>query len=161
MYNSYGGDLPATVFRKVMGYALQGKEYRDFPAYSPSGEAKDIVKTGEKPASPSPTPSPTDSPTPEAEETPVAEETPDVVSTPQPAEDGRSYLLPETLDPELPDLSPSKVDPISIVTPAPLPDSFSPQGGTERGGGQIPQDSPDLSAPPLPGEVKLPPVESE
>lgn len=155
MINSFGGDLPATVFRQVMAFALQGKERKEFPAYTPGGQARDIVKTGETPSpSASPSASPTDSPTPEVEETPVLEETP-VGATPTPVPDGRSYLLPETLDPELPDVSPEgPADAVPLVTPAPLPDDFPPAGG----GGQ---DIPEVSAPPVPGEVTLPPVETE
>jgi penicillin-binding protein 1A len=153
MINSYGGDLPATVFRLVMGFALQGREPRDFPAYTPSGQARDLVKVGETP-SPSASPSPTvsASPTPEVEPSPRDEETPVANASPTPVDDGRSYILPETLDPTLPDPG-AGVEPVPLVTPAPLPDDFQPPAG----GREIP----DVSAPPLPAEVTLPSLETE
>ncbi len=161
MYNSYGGDLPAAIFRQVMGNALHGKEYRDFPTYVPNGNAPDIIKTGEKAApSGSPSPSPSISPTPEATETPLVEETPLVGDSPTPARDGRSYILPETLDNSIPDVAPGTTAPQPFVTPAPLPDSFPSQEGTGQGAGGNPS-LPDVSAPPVPGEVKLPAVEVE
>lgn len=157
MYNSFGGDLPATVFRRLMSFALEGKEPRSFPGYSPSGSARDLVKAGETPtASPSPTLSPSASPTPEDSPSPTSEETP--LASPTPVVDERSYLLPDTLDPSLPDLPAGELDPLPLVTPAPVPDSFPPPRGT-AGGDEL-SSPPDLSVPPLPGEVILPPVES-
>jgi 1A family penicillin-binding protein len=159
MYNSYGGDLPATVFRQVMGYVLQGKEYKDFPAYTPSGgEARDILKPGETPT-PSESASASASPTPEASQTPLAEETPLATASPTSGQDGRSYLLPETLDHDLPDLPPMQTAPMPIVTPAPLPEEVPSQGGSASGASQ--PEIPDVSAPPVPAEVKLPNLESE
>lgn len=43
MWRSYGGDLPATIFREVMTYALRDKKPRDFPAYeAPRKKSKDV-----------------------------------------------------------------------------------------------------------------------
>jgi penicillin-binding protein 1A len=160
MINSYGGDLPAAVFRQVMGYALQGKEHREFAAYTPSGDARDILKPGETPSpSASASASASASPTPEASVTPIVEETPVASASPTPIQDDRSYILPETLDGNLPEVTPGngEPDPVPFVTPAPLPEPIP--DGTGQGGGST--DIPDISAPPMPGEVKLPSLEVE
>lgn len=152
MYQSFGGDLPARIFRLVMGYALQGKEPKDFPPYTPSGEAKDIVKSGEKLTSPSATPEASSSPEVEATETPGVSETPHDASTPRP-EDGRSYLLPETLNPEPP--TPPSSEPRPLVTPAPLPDLMPTPANLEPGSMEVQE----IQAPPIPGEVQINPME--
>ena len=157
MYNSYGGDLPASIFRQVMAFALEGKEYRDFAQYVANGDARDILKPGESPT-PDASASASVSPTPEASETPIMEETPVAGASPSPVEDGRSYILPETLDPGATELPPVDPNPMPVVTPAPLPDEVPPPGGTDGGGGQNVQ---DVSAPPMPGEVTLPPLETD
>jgi penicillin-binding protein 1A len=159
MYNSFGGDVPATVFRQVMAFALEGKEYKEFAQYVASGDARDILKPGESPT-PDASASASASPTPEETETPFPEETPVASASPSPLEDGHSYILPETLDNDAPELPPvDGVDPMPLVTPAPLPDDVPPPGGTGGGPGQ--NDLPDISAPPQPGEVKLPSLETE
>lgn len=152
MVSSYGGDLPATVFRRVMEFALHGKEPKNFPPYNPTGETQDMLGEGET-ASPSPSPTVT----PEEEEQ-LEEE---VLPTPEPSsefepEEGKSYLLPETLDTEAGQEQPSSQgEPMPIVTPAALPDDFSSQGGNRQGEGQ---DSIEVnSQAPPPTEVVLPP----
>ena len=154
MYRSYGGDLPATVFRRVMGFALQGKEVKNFPAYNPSGETQDLLGEGE-----TATPSPSPTLTPEDEE----ETEEEILPTPEPtaeleSEEGKSYLLPETLetDPIYQEHeASSQQEPVPIVTPAGLPDDFSSQGGNNQGYGQ---DSLEVnSQAPPPTEVVLPP----
>ena len=152
MYESFGGDLPARVFRLVMAYALEGKEPKDFPTYTPSGEAKDIVKSGEKLASPSATPDASATPEVEATETPYVEETP--LATPTPVSgDGRSYILPETLEPTPPAPPQGGLDP--IVTPAPLPELMPNPGGLDPGTTEVQ----GIQAPPIPGEVQFQPTE--
>lgn len=65
MWTSYGGDLPATIFREVMGVALEGVKPASFPAYvPPKKKGKDAVTAAEA------TPEPEETPTPEPEETP-------------------------------------------------------------------------------------------
>ncbi len=158
MINSFGGDLPAGIFRQVMGYALQGKEFREFPVYTPTGEARDIVKSGEKPApTASASPSVSASPSPEVTETPLIDETPVASASPSPLEDGRSYILPETLNQDLPPVQTDDPEPLPLVTPAPLPPDFAPPGGNPPGQTELPE----ISAPPVPGEITLPPVETE
>lgn len=161
MYRSYGGDLPATIFRRVMSYALEGKKKESFPTYQSDASSPDFLKPGE---TPSPTPTPTGSPTPEADEEPVEEAfevEPEVVepeeASPVPeaspvfeAPAGKSYLLPNTLNQEA---SPVESESIPIPVPikeesipprsapveeyvpevesAPLPEDFSSSGGTE------------------------------
>ena len=170
MYRSYGGDLPATIFRQVMSFALEGKEYKDFPAYTPGTEgAKDVLSGGETPK-PSGSPSPEASATPEVEETPQATETLLPESNPTPGA-GDSYLLPETLDPAGPGARPqpkpaftpaAALQPKPLVTPAPLPEDRAPPKPRI----EIPADSvdlpsvPDISEPPPPSEVKLPSLET-
>ncbi len=148
MYQSFGGDLPARIFRLVMGYALQGKEYKDFPTYTPSGEARDIVKSGENLPSPSATPDVSASPEVEATETPQVSETPQDSLNPR-SEDGRSYLLPETLNPELP--TPPGSEPRPLVTPAPLPDLMPTPASLEPASMEVQE----IQAPPIPGEVQI------
>lgn len=163
MIASFGGNLPARVFRQVMAFALQGKEYKDFPTYTPNGEGRPILKPGDTPSpDASASPSASASPTPEEEETPVLEETPAASASPTPMRDGRSYILPETLDPSLPDPQPRDPDPMPFVTPAPLPEDFPAPGGIDppaQGAGST--DVPDVNAPPMPGEVKMPNLENE
>lgn len=162
MYSSYGGDLPATIFRLVMGHALTGKPYRDFPAYTPTGKAPDILKQGDS-VSPSPSPDATDSPTPDLSPTAALEESPSASPSPTELIDEKSYLLPETLDPELPPAGKTQGGergdkpeslPQTIVTPASLPDSVPTPIDVESSERREPS---SLDAiPPVPREVKLP-----
>lgn len=155
MYESFGGDLPARIFRQVMGYALEGKEPKDFPAYTPTGEAKDIVKSGESMASASPTPDASATPEVEATETPYVAETPGVAPTTV-SGDGRSYILPETLEPPKTEPPPVQKDPVPFVTPAPLPESYSTPSAPEPGSTEVQ----NIQAPPMPGEVQINPGEA-
>jgi len=153
MYRSYGGDLPATVFRRVMTFALQDMSKKSFPAYQPPDEAPDLLKKGEE----TPTPSPSASPETEEVapvETPV-EEAP--VSGEFEPPSGKSYLLPNTLEPET-EPAPEP-QPEGVVTPAPLPDDFSSEGGNEQTGSQ--QSFEENSVAPPPTRVALPPPEME
>ena len=161
MIASFGGNLPARVFRQVMIFALQGKEYKDFPAYTASGEARPILKPGDTPSpDASASPSASASATPEATQTPIMEETPVASVSPTPLQDGHSYILPETLDHSQP-APPSSDNPMPVVTPAPLPDSSRPGvGGPPRQDTDSPK-VPDIDAPPIPGEVKMPSLENE
>ena len=158
MYRSYGGDLPATVFRRVMTYALRDLVPKAFPSYQPPSDAPYLLKEDEETASPSPSASPEETPS----EVELVEETEGEAVEGDAAEfqapDGQSYILPETLEGEPGDQgyeSPeSSGEPMPIVTPAPLPDDFSSQGGIETGGGQyVEQNS---KAPPA-TRVVLPP----
>ena len=169
-YRSYGGDLPATVFRKVMGKALEGLKPLAFPEYQPEQDAPDLLNAGE-----SPTPTPSASPgdlmeledlgeLPEFEDTTEPQPTPTFQPPP-----GKSYLLENTLEPKPSSTpwapakksgEPVAEEPLPVVTPAPLPDdNFSYQGGNRSSQGQsIEENSP---APP-PTEVVLPaPTEME
>jgi len=158
MYRSYGGDLPATVFRRVMTFALKDMPPKDFPTYQPPDSSPDLLQKGEE-VSPSPSASPEETP---AEVEPVEEETEEV---PEETEgefvppEGKSYLLPETLDQseggtEFIVSQPAGSVPEVKVTPAPLPDDFSSPGGIEEQSGQfIEQNS---QAPPA-TRVVLPP----
>lgn len=158
MYQSYGGDLPATVFRRVMTEALKGLEYRDFPSYQAEKGGPDFLS-----ASASPSQTPSASPT-GAEETPEPEvtETPgDLEPTPAyTPPDGQSYLLENTLDPANPKPGGGEglTNPNPVVTPAPLPDDFSSQGGNSGEGGQVFEEN---SADPPPQRVELPKPEME
>ncbi len=157
MYQTYGGDLPATVIRRVMAEALHGLEYRDFPGYQAEGQGPDFLSAS---ASPSPTPSvsPTDveeTPEPEVSETP-GELEPSPTFTPP---DGQSYLLENTVEPSEPrSIGDGVPGPEPVVTPAPLPDDFSSQGGNNGGAGQIVEES---SVAPPPQRVELPKPEME
>lgn len=157
MYQSYGGDLPATVFRRVMGFALRGLEYKDFPAYQAVKDAPDFLNEKESP-SPTPSASPTgveETPIPEISETP-AEITPSPSYSPP---DGESYLLENTLEQSSPGNGTGSHDsPDPIVTPAPLPDDFSSSGGNRGVGGQNIEDN---SAAPPAQQVELPRPEME
>lgn len=119
MYRSYGGDLPATVFRKVMTFAHEGKKVKEFRPYVPSKDkARDILKAGEVPKA---TPTPAATVVVEPEPEPVPELIP---AEPQPAftpPPGKSYLLPETLEPAPAPEPVYEPEPVPIVTPAPLP----------------------------------------
>lgn len=158
MYQSYGGDLPATVFRKVMTYALRGLEKKSFPSYEPEKNAPDFLSEKEK-ASPTPSASPTG-----VEESPEPEETGEPVDVlPTPAftpPPGKSYLLENTLDHNGAESGreTNSDSPEPVVTPAPLPDDFSSQGGKSGGGGQHVEDN--SSAPPA-HRVELPKPEME
>ena len=137
MYRSYGGDLPATVFRRVMTFALSGKSKKEFAPYQPPDESPDLVKEGE--ATPSPSASPLEVEEVEPVEEPELIE--DEASEFEPP-DGKSYLLPDTLEsapepePVFTPEPPSSREPIPVVTPAPLPDDFSSEGGNWSGRGQ-------------------------
>lgn len=120
MYRSYGGDLPATVFRRVMTFAHKDLKPRDFKPYVPSKDkARDILKAGE-----APTPTPTPSGTPVVVETP-SEPLPELTpAEPQPEftpPPGKSYLLPETLEDGPAPEPVYEPEPVPIVTPALLP----------------------------------------
>lgn len=102
MYYSYGGDLPATIFRRVMTALHQDKKIPSFPEYRPSGATpKNFYSESDLPK--------VEPETVEATPEPVSE---DLEPEPQPedpdddrdyqAPPGRSYLLPNTLDPDLP-----------------------------------------------------------
>jgi penicillin-binding protein 1A len=155
MHRSYGGDLPATVFRRVMTYALQGMKAKDFPRYEPTDGAPDLLKKGET-LTPSPSASPAGETT-EAEEAAVAEPT----ATPAlEVPDGKSYLLPDTLDPDSSsNPAPQSRKPVAgseprpVVTPAPLPEDFPSQGGIDEAERQFLEK--DSTAPPA-TEVVLP-----
>lgn len=99
MVYSYGGDLPATIFRRVMGEIHQGRQVAGFTPYSASNNGpRDFLKAAEVPP---PTPEVEPDPVPELVEFEVEPEyvPPQREYQPPP---GRSYLLPNTLDPELP-----------------------------------------------------------
>lgn len=66
MWRSYGGDLPALIFKRLMVVAHQGKKSRDFPTYRPKKETVDVGAVA------SPTPVVVSTPTPEVETTPDA-----------------------------------------------------------------------------------------
>lgn len=149
MYQSFGGDLPARIFRLVMGYVLEGKEYKEFAPYTPSGEAKDIVKSGEKLATASPTPEATTTPEVEASQTPEPAEEPQPSPSPE-LVDGRSYLLPETLDPPS-GAGPGVSEPRPLVTPAPLPEVIPPPAGMEPPSMELPE----IQTPPVPQEIEF------
>jgi len=158
MYRSYGGDLPATVFRRVMTFALRDLTPKAFPEYRPPSDAPDLLNKDEKTASPSPSASPEETPS----DVELVEETEAETLEGDSAEfqppEGQSYVLPETLEGEPSqegyEFSETNGEPMPIVTPAPLPDDFSSQGGIDNGGGQyIEQNS---KAPPA-TRVVLPP----
>lgn len=147
MYRSYGGDLPATVFRRVMTRALRGLTPTSFAEYVAPKKSKDLLKAGESPT-PTPTPEPSVSSTPMEIPTPIEIETePEVSPTPSkefvPPE-GDSYLLPETLE--------SGVSEPELV-PADLPEAIPEV---------VPKPKPvNLAAPPPATEVKIPYLEQE
>lgn len=155
MYRSYGGDLPATVFRRVMTLALEGKTQKAFPAYTPEEDPLDLLKEGEE-ATPTPSASPELLDVEEMEELSPVELEPEPEATPFQAPEGKSYLLPDTLEsqPEERRDEPVRPQPMPVVTPAPLPEDFSSQGGIEDGGGQFVEE--DSQIPPPPTEVTLP-----
>ncbi len=162
MIRSFGGDLPATIFQRVMEFALADRAPKSFPDYSPSGEKKAVGDQGPKPE---------ESPTPES--TPEVEETPDIVElVEEPGDnefvppDGQSYLLPETLGGNVPGESePSFADPLTETespavrfTPAPLPEeTFSSPGGISPPEHQ----EIDHGTPPPPSQVELPSFQGE
>jgi penicillin-binding protein 1A len=162
MYRSYGGDLPATVFRRLMTFALKDKKKREFPAYKTPASSPDLLNKSEVPA-----PSPSALPEEFEEDIELVDDTLDEVLDDETTEfeppDGKSYLLPDTLEtepgpepaftPEPPEPHAS-ADPMPIVTPAPLPDDFSSEGGISEDESQyVEQNS---QAPPA-TEVSLPP----
>lgn len=167
MYRSYGGDLPATIFRRVMGYALEGKKKKSFPEYKASKDAPDLLKDGE---SPTPTPSPSIFITEvEGEELEEIDELPEPEASPEfEAPEGKSYLLPNTLEPEPAVSEPTDSEPLDmstedeplpVITPAAMPEEFSSQGGIpEEEGQEIVE---EVSFPPPATEVVLPTPEME
>jgi penicillin-binding protein 1A len=154
MYRSYGGDLPATVFRRVMTFALKDMTKKEFPAYKPPSDSPDLMQKDE--VSPSPSASPQ-----EVEEIEPVEDTKllDDQSTEFEPPEGKSYLLPNTIEsPPEPEAvftpEPISNNPMPVVTPAALPKDFSSEGG--RVGGQDKYVEQNSQAPPA-TKVQLPP----
>ncbi len=77
-------------------------------------------------------------------------ETPEVAPTAVPG-DGKSYLLPETLEPVKLDSPPSHNETLPLVTPAPLPETYQTPSAPEPGS----TDVQNIQAPPMPGEVLI------
>lgn len=158
MYRSYGGDLPATVFRRVMTFALKDKKLKGFPQYEPEKDAPDLLREGE--ATPTPSASPTGALEPEDVEL-VETVLPEPSASPGwQAPAGKSYLLPNTLEPESGSQggdTDGQFEPDPIITPAPLPDDFSSEGGNRSSGIQSHVEEPSEAPPAREVEIRVPP----
>ena len=158
MYRSYGGDLPATVFRRVMTFALKDKKLKGFPKYEAEKDAPDLLKEGE--ATPTPSASPTGALEPEDVEL-VETVLPEPSASPGwQAPAGKSYLLPNTLEPESGSQggdTDGQFEPDPIITPAPLPDDFSSEGGNRSSGIQSHVEEHSEAPPAREVEIRVPP----
>ena len=174
MYRSYGGDLPATVFRKVMTRALKGRTPTTFSKYKAPKKSKDLLKPGESPT-PTPSPEPDASATPSEMPTPIEVEVePSVSPTPSKefvAPEGASYILPETLESgdsepklepaELPEEIPQVLPEVAPAAPAVTQPATEEMPASEWDLAEPTTEVPDVVAPPPATEVNILDLETE